>query len=251
MRGILQVIVVVALTAMFAPPSYAFGPVKEFSDCTALNLQFTSGVVASRKLARLAVQSGYKRPEVNAKVALANDALSPELPFICPVLMNGDQPRVPSSESPEDDTAQQAPNADPPDQAESQSEAEAYYFEEKTSARRTVAYWPRSISEPQEVRVRVMAPGEFRGRITIGDEEGVSYRTNRNREWKKTLVPNEFGVINGIVSVWVSRDTRKRPAWKKDLPSGDVRCEIWINGVEVAVHTRPYKSVKSANCIVM
>lgn len=240
-----------AMSFSFASPAYSTSATKKFTNCTALNQTYPNGVVATKKLVRLAVRDGYLRPRVDMKIAIANDSLSPDVPYVCPRRATENGPSPSLKPAPQQSTE---PNATPQQGSESPTAdtSAGYYFEVKDSARRTVALWPQgSINQTQNIEVRVTSPAEIRGRITIG-EDGVEYQTNRNKTWSGALEPNQGGVINGIVSVHVNRDFARRPDSKGNIPEGEMRCEIWVNGVVVATHSKPYKkNLGGVNCVVM
>lgn len=247
--------VIVAVLLFASLPAQAVSPSRKFADCAALNSQFPTGVVASKKLARLAVGEGYQRPRVNSKVALANDSLSPDVPYVCPISTGTQETPSQSDSEPvgqEQETgSSQSPESEESGGDETSQDTDPYYVEKDDSSIRSRVVLPDSSPGPQQIEVRISGPGQMRGRINLG-RNTKTFQTNRDKEWTTVFQPNDYGIIvPGYVSVSVSRDYIRRPGWQGNLPSGKVECEIRVNGTVVSRHSKAYKTVRSARCTVL
>jgi hypothetical protein len=229
-----------AMPLTFASPVYSASFAKKFTNCAALNQTFPNGVVATKKLAELAVRDGYLKPRVNAKIAIANDALSPNLPYVCPRRVAESAP-TPSVELDPEQSAQPNTIPEPPTQDSDvqESDSKAPAFETDPKDLLSIAYWPTGLTEPQVVEVEVYGPAKIQGLVQIS---GFSrqYGGSKARSWQKTLVPTSGGDLNGV-DVYVSRDARQWPVPNaRPLPKGDMGCRIRVNGQVVSEYKVSY-----------
>lgn len=256
-RLAISAVVSVVFAIVLSSPGQAITPAKRFTDCGALNAEYPSGVVSTPKLARLAVRDGFRRPQVLKQVALRNDALSPDLPYVCPVRTTTagtqSQAAAPEEQSEGSNTSQDREDAgmttDTPVGDDQSPE-----FEVDPDELMSIAYWPAGVVGPQNVEVEVFGPAKLSGSVAIGGFNR-RYAGTKEKSWQRMLEPTDYGDMRNV-RVSVTRDARQWPVPNaRPLPSGKMGCRIRIDGDVVSEYSvsyawRPDNKVNLARCEV-